>query len=200
MELQIRIASPVEPVAMLGKINALTIAQMATMPIRSVWSACPVTRAARHASAMASAVNAYPTGCSTRRTNALWRAVKAALIVCYSSCCWLSCLINLFNWCVCFFHAAEYFSQAESKCVACHDSCETCNGPLASNCLSCTQNRLLEQSSCVTGCQDGYFMETGVCTPCLHTCTQCVSRTNCSNCSKGLELQNGECRTTCADG
>lgn len=103
MELQIRIASPVEPVAMLGKINALTIAQMATMPIRSVWSACPVTRAARHASAMASAVNAYPTGCSTRRTNALWRAVKAALIVCYSSCCWISCLINLFNWCVFFF-------------------------------------------------------------------------------------------------
>lgn len=84
--------------------------------------------------------------------------------------------------------------------MACHESCETCNGPLSSNCLSCAQNRLLEQSSCVTGCQDGFYMETGVCTPCLHTCTQCVSRTNCSNCSKGLELQNGECRTTCADG
>ncbi|XP_030564588.1 furin-like protease 2 isoform X4 [Drosophila novamexicana] len=95
---------------------------------------------------------------------------------------------------------SEYYSQSEGKCNPCHDSCETCNGPMSSNCLSCHQNRLLEQSSCVSGCQDGFYMETGVCTPCLHTCTQCVSRTNCSNCSKGLELQNGECRTTCADG
>ncbi|XP_034490855.1 furin-like protease 2 isoform X1 [Drosophila innubila] len=95
---------------------------------------------------------------------------------------------------------SEFYSQKESGCKSCHSSCETCNGPLSSNCLSCSQNRLLEQSSCVSGCQDGYYMETGVCTPCLHTCTQCVSRTNCSNCSKGLELQNGECRTTCADG
>ncbi|XP_062140559.1 furin-like protease 2 isoform X2 [Drosophila sulfurigaster albostrigata] len=95
---------------------------------------------------------------------------------------------------------SEFYSQSESGCKACHSSCETCNGPLATNCLSCESNRLLEQSSCVSGCQDGYFMETGVCTPCLHTCTQCKSRTNCSNCSKGLELQNGECRTTCADG
>ncbi|EDW00125.1 furin-like protease 2 isoform X2 [Drosophila grimshawi] len=95
---------------------------------------------------------------------------------------------------------SEYYSHSEGKCMPCYDSCETCNGPLSSNCLSCHQNRLLEQSSCVSGCQDGFYMETGVCTPCLHTCTQCVSRTNCSNCSKGLELQNGECRTTCADG
>ncbi|XP_017962667.1 furin-like protease 2 isoform X1 [Drosophila navojoa] len=95
---------------------------------------------------------------------------------------------------------SEYFNLAEGKCNQCHESCATCNGPLSTDCLSCHQNRLLEQSSCVSGCQDGFFMETGVCTPCLHTCTQCVSRTNCSNCSKGLELQNGECRTTCADG
>ncbi|XP_033150164.1 furin-like protease 2 isoform X1 [Drosophila busckii] len=95
---------------------------------------------------------------------------------------------------------AEYFDVQARQCKPCHNSCESCNGPLSSHCLSCPADRLLERSSCVSGCQDGYYMETGACTPCLHTCMQCVSRTNCSNCSKGLELQNGECRTTCADG
>lgn len=91
-----RTASPVDPVAMPGKTNALTIAQMATMPTKSVWSAWPVTRAARHASAMASAANACQTGCSTRRTSALWRAVKAALIVC-CRCCIAVCLTSLID-------------------------------------------------------------------------------------------------------
>ncbi|KAH8408854.1 hypothetical protein KR009_002398 [Drosophila setifemur] len=95
---------------------------------------------------------------------------------------------------------SEFFSLSEDQCRACHPSCETCNGPSETNCMTCPSSRLLEQSRCVSGCQEGFFMETGVCSPCLHTCSQCVSRTNCSNCSKGLELQNGECRTTCADG
>ncbi|XP_017145820.1 furin-like protease 2 isoform X2 [Drosophila miranda] len=95
---------------------------------------------------------------------------------------------------------SEFFSQIEGQCRPCHASCESCNGALETSCMSCPANRLLELSRCVSGCQDGFFMETGVCSPCLHTCSQCISRTNCSNCSKGLELQNGECRTTCADG
>ncbi|XP_043658322.1 furin-like protease 2 isoform X2 [Drosophila teissieri] len=96
---------------------------------------------------------------------------------------------------------SEFFSLSEGQCRPCHASCGSCNGPAGTNCMSCPPNRLLEQSRCVSGCREGFFMEAGsLCSPCLHTCSQCVSRTNCSNCSKGLELQNGECRTTCADG
>nr|XP_017011802.2 furin-like protease 2 isoform X4 [Drosophila takahashii] len=96
---------------------------------------------------------------------------------------------------------SEFFSRTEGQCSPCHASCGSCNGPAETNCMSCAPSRLLEQSRCVNGCREGFFMEAGsVCSPCLHTCSQCVSRTNCSNCSKGLELQNGECRTTCADG
>ncbi|KPU75290.1 uncharacterized protein Dana_GF19273, isoform B [Drosophila ananassae] len=95
---------------------------------------------------------------------------------------------------------SEFLSQSKDHCLACDASCESCSGPSETNCTSCAPNRLLEQKRCVSGCQDGFFMETGVCLPCLHTCSQCVSRTNCSNCLKGLQLQNGECRTTCADG
>lgn len=49
-------------------------------------------------------------------------------------------------------------------------------------------------------CDDGFYIENGICTKCLHTCATCVSRTNCTSCVKGLQLQSGECTATCADG
>uniref|UniRef100_A0A1A9VBT7 Furin-like cysteine-rich domain-containing protein n=1 Tax=Glossina austeni TaxID=7395 RepID=A0A1A9VBT7_GLOAU len=93
---------------------------------------------------------------------------------------------------------SEYYDN--SHCHPCHSTCETCDGPTESNCLSCPQSLLLQNSRCVSSCDDGYYMEAGVCAKCLHTCTQCVSRMNCTACAKGLQLQSGECRTTCADG
>lgn len=94
--------------------------------------------------------------------------------------------------------SAEYYDN--NHCHPCHSTCETCDGPTESNCLSCPQSLLLQNNHCVSTCDDGYYMEAGVCAKCLHTCTQCVSRMNCTACAKGLQLQSGECRTTCADG
>ncbi|XP_012158816.1 furin-like protease 2 isoform X2 [Ceratitis capitata] len=93
---------------------------------------------------------------------------------------------------------SEYYDN--NHCHPCHSTCETCDGPTESNCLSCPQSLLLQSSHCVSSCDDGFYMEAGVCAKCLHTCTQCVSRMNCTACAKGLQLQSGECRTTCADG
>ncbi|XP_059222311.1 furin-like protease 2 isoform X2 [Stomoxys calcitrans] len=93
---------------------------------------------------------------------------------------------------------SEYYDN--NHCHPCHSTCETCDGPTESNCLSCPQSLLLQNKHCVSTCDDGYYMEAGVCAKCLHTCTQCVSRMNCTACAKGLQLQSGECRTTCADG
>lgn len=85
-------------------------------------------------------------------------------------------------------------------CHSCHSTCETCDGPTETNCLTCQPSLLLQSNRCVSTCDDGYYMEAGVCAKCLHTCIQCVSRMNCTACAKGLQLQSGECRTTCADG
>ncbi|XP_037934689.1 furin-like protease 2 [Teleopsis dalmanni] len=93
---------------------------------------------------------------------------------------------------------SEYYEN--NHCHSCHSTCETCDGPTESNCLSCPQSLLLQSSRCVSSCDDGFYMEAGICAKCLHTCTQCVSRMNCTSCAKGLQLQSGECRTTCADG
>lgn len=97
-----------------------------------------------------------------------------------------------------FFFKAEYYDNGH--CHACHSTCETCNGPTEADCLTCPSPLLLQNNKCVNTCDDGYFMEAGICAKCLHTCTQCVSRMNCTSCAKGLQLQSGECRTTCADG
>ena len=94
--------------------------------------------------------------------------------------------------------SAEYSDNG--RCHSCHSTCETCMGPTESDCLTCSNNLLLQNNKCVNTCDKGYFMEAGICTPCLHTCTQCVSRMNCTECVKGLQLQSGECRATCADG
>lgn len=94
--------------------------------------------------------------------------------------------------------SAEYYDNGH--CHACHSTCETCIGPTEADCLTCSSALLLQNSKCVNSCDDGYYMEAGVCAKCLHTCTHCVSRMNCTACAKGLQLQSGECRTTCAEG
>ncbi|CAG2058145.1 unnamed protein product [Timema podura] len=85
-------------------------------------------------------------------------------------------------------------------CRPCHSTCEKCDGPTETNCISCSPPLLLEGSRCLATCLDGSFLDQGVCVPCLHTCQRCVSRVNCTLCSPGLHLQSGECRTTCAHG
>nr|XP_036218232.1 furin-like protease 2 [Bactrocera oleae] len=133
---------------------------------------------------------ACPTGCATCSSNGFcltcrenWTRNKKS-----------KCIITGSENC----DESEYYDN--NHCHPCHSTCETCDGPTESNCLSCPQSLLLQSSRCVSSCDDGFYMEAGVCAKCLHTCTQCVSRMNCTACAKGLQLQSGECRTTCADG
>lgn len=110
-----------------------------------------------------------------------------------SDCFWSFLMFNFL-----FLSTAEYYENGH--CHQCHSTCETCMGPTEKDCLTCTNNLLLQNNKCVSTCDKGYFMEAGICTKCLHTCAQCVSRMNCTECVKGLQLQSGECQATCANG
>ncbi|KAL1453686.1 hypothetical protein WDU94_010006 [Cyamophila willieti] len=93
----------------------------------------------------------------------------------------------------------QYWSG--SACEKCHSTCGLCDGPAADSCLTCPDEKLLEASSCVSACSEGFYQDKGnTCTACLHTCTQCVSRINCTLCTPPLVLQSGQCRATCANG
>ncbi|XP_039291370.1 furin-like protease 2 [Nilaparvata lugens] len=95
---------------------------------------------------------------------------------------------------------SEYFG--ETRCETCHATCNTCDGSLAGDCLTCASPLLLENATCVAACSRGFYADPtrAVCVPCLHACTQCVSRINCTACQPGLHLQSGQCRATCANG
>uniref|UniRef100_A0A8D8XPL7 furin n=1 Tax=Cacopsylla melanoneura TaxID=428564 RepID=A0A8D8XPL7_9HEMI len=94
---------------------------------------------------------------------------------------------------------SQYWSG--SACEKCHSTCGLCDGPAADSCLTCPDGKLLEASSCVSSCSKGFYQDKdNTCTPCLHTCTQCVSRINCTMCTLPLVLQSGQCRATCANG
>lgn len=143
-------------------------------------------------------------GCTTE----LWPTSTYIMVVlCYSQFIWFGSgsktpsTVSLF-WFIfsllylCF--PAEYYDNGH--CHACHSTCETCKGPTEGDCLTCASPLLLQGDKCVNTCDEGFYMEAGICAKCLHTCTQCVSRMNCTGCAKGLQLQSGECRTTCAEG
>lgn len=66
--------------------------------------------------------------------------------------------------------------------------------------MTCAPELFLQNNKCVSSCDDGFFSEDKQCVPCLHTCSQCVTRNNCTVCVNGLELQNGQCIGACEDG
>lgn len=108
------------------------------------------------------------------------------------------CKLNITYFDIFSLFSAEYYKNGH--CHACHSTCETCNGPTESDCLTCASPLLLQNNKCVSTCDVGYYVEAGMCAKCLHTCIECVSRMNCTACAKGLQLQSGECRATCAEG
>lgn len=93
---------------------------------------------------------------------------------------------------------AEFYDKGQ--CHSCHSTCSSCTGPTENDCLSCAASLYLQETKCVSVCEDGYFLDSKICSKCLHTCSLCNSRNNCTKCVKGLVLQSGTCRGTCEDG
>ncbi len=109
----------------------------------------------------------------------------------------------LIRWCPFLSHSVIISSgeySVNDSCAKCHTSCDTCSDGSETSCLSCTSLMFLQGSRCVPECSPGYYVDINGCSPCLHTCDECISRHNCSKCRSPLLLQSGECRTTCASG
>ncbi|NXS55143.1 FRAS1 protein, partial [Brachypteracias leptosomus] len=59
-------------------------------------------------------------------------------------------------------------------CPACHDSCSTCEGPLATHCTSCSPPLALLLGQCLQSCGEGFYQEHHVCKGCHPSCLGCV--------------------------
>lgn len=80
--------------------------------------------------------------------------------------------------------AAGYYKSDVGGCLKCDPSCQTCNGSLAANCITC-----------VTGLQ----FSNGNCLGCLSSCLSCSAPTICSACPAGKILINGSCLDQCPE-
>ncbi|KAL4499150.1 hypothetical protein ABPG72_017052 [Tetrahymena utriculariae] len=91
-------------------------------------------------------------------------------------------------------------------CNSCDNSCQTCSGPNANQCLSCLLPNYFQPNTfqCVTTCSVKFYpvQNTATCAPCDPTCYQCSASTanDCTSCSGNLYLQNNTCKATCQNG
>uniref|UniRef100_K7G756 Fraser extracellular matrix complex subunit 1 n=1 Tax=Pelodiscus sinensis TaxID=13735 RepID=K7G756_PELSI len=88
-----------------------------------------------------------------------------------------------------------YYRDSTQRCRACHDSCATCLGPLATQCTSCSRSLGLQQGQCLPACGEGFYHDHHVCKDCHPSCRACVGpeTSHCTQCRKPEEvLQPGQ--------
>ncbi|XP_064918597.1 extracellular matrix organizing protein FRAS1 isoform X3 [Columba livia] len=67
-----------------------------------------------------------------------------------------------------------HFPSGSWRCRACHDSCSTCEGPLATHCTSCPRPLALRQGQCLQDCGEGFYQDHDVCKGCHPSCRACL--------------------------
>lgn len=71
--------------------------------------------------------------------------------------------------------------------IASNTSCHECPEEYQQTCISCDIN-----NKCVN-CRLGYFLDQGVCLPCMQGCIDCAAAGVCDVCTTGYALSNDTC-------
>ncbi|KAL4456253.1 hypothetical protein ABPG74_014214 [Tetrahymena malaccensis] len=102
-----------------------------------------------------------------------------------------------------------YIKNMNLTSIVCHKSCQTCKGPLQTDCLSCTNGAALQPNnscSCIDQSQTLMFIQgsfsspfTSYCSQCQYPCTTCFQANNfsCRSCQQGFYLKDYSCVTSC---
>jgi hypothetical protein len=95
-----------------------------------------------------------------------------------------------------------YYDNGAAMCQPCHSTCWGCNGPLSTNCISCTVASTRTINGSVCQCPSNQYDLSSVCTSCHYSCLTCTAGTalNCTSCSSAnlRTLTNTSC--ICMDG
>ena len=118
--------------------------------------------------------------------------------------CVRDCLPHLFaaqDECVESCRSNEYTeTQSDIKsCITCHPHCATCANN-SQKCTSCPQDRILSNTSCLTGCRLGTWEDTELreCRKCFFPCLICGDTGSyCISCVTGYSLYNNQCLDKC---
>ncbi|KAL4502619.1 hypothetical protein ABPG73_014376 [Tetrahymena malaccensis] len=111
------------------------------------------------------------------------------------------------------------FLNNSSQCLPCKSPCSKCNGS-ADKCTSCITNYNLDNSSqscsptcdssCKTcseaknaskclSCNDGFYLDSGLCKKCISPCSTCKSSSECLTCENGytFDVTSSKCQPQC---
>ncbi|EAR96681.1 leishmanolysin family protein (macronuclear) [Tetrahymena thermophila SB210] len=101
----------------------------------------------------------------------------------------------------------KLFTQNNTQiCISsssCFSPCSTCIGTFQpTTCASCKQGSYLQANSCVSSCDQGYFLDqpNQRCTQCSNGCAKCSNSTTCAACINNYFLLQNNCVQTCPDG
>lgn len=95
-----------------------------------------------------------------------------------------------------------YYTK-NAQCLQCYPTCETCNGPLKTDCIDCVAGSKKQNYECKSSCPDGSYYEnlTQECTACnTNNCSLCVrTPSTCIKCFSPLVLDQTSytCKQCC---
>merc|ERR1712137_582447 len=93
------------------------------------------------------------------------------------------------------------FVDASSVCQVCDNTCLTCSGPSATECLSCESPLQILNGECTSECFTTQFFdeELELCVDCDGSCRTCDGPDvdNCLSCASGLISYRGQCLQNC---
>ncbi|CAJ1069789.1 extracellular matrix protein FRAS1 [Xyrichtys novacula] len=94
--------------------------------------------------------------------------------------------------------AHQYYLNTTSRaCRECDWSCNTCRGPLRTDCIQCMDGYVLQDGVCSQSCSPGYFQDGDMCVGCDDHCLQCVGPGQCKRCSPPFSTLQGVCVLNC---
>ena len=91
------------------------------------------------------------------------------------------------------------FRDIQISFLLCHPSCQTCEGPASSECLTCTSGYGYTNGTCDSNCPNGTYLNniSTFCETCDGACQTCSgSSNNCSSCQSNY-LSQGTCVDLC---
>ena len=93
-----------------------------------------------------------------------------------------------------------------TRCAACHPTCNGCTGPDATDCIDCAAHLYEKNGICVDDCGDGHFYDGQTCEKCDGSCFNCdgPDAKDCTECDSNKvifqDTDGNFCLDQCPDG
>ncbi|XP_060542993.1 extracellular matrix organizing protein FRAS1 [Pantherophis guttatus] len=94
---------------------------------------------------------------------------------------------------------AQFYSNEDGICKACHSSCLSCTGGSPENCTICASPQVFHEGRCISECPEGWYHQESRCYACHPSCKTCSGAEDdeCTACHPHASFLNGRCRTPC---